>query len=133
MRYILKVHMGFMIAVVLQISKIWFSNLMWTKQIGCVDMSFNTKVKLIPGVCNKDWLIDWLIDWLVTVVCVITPFLFDTGYCPFYEMCLYTKNVLSDWSIDTFIIYCKYLLHLSDVIWNIQVISLYADRPLGQP
>ena len=46
-------------------------------------MSYNTKVKLIPGVCNGDC----LIDWLVTVVCVITSFLFDIGYCPFYEIC----------------------------------------------
>jgi hypothetical protein len=45
-------------------------------------MSFNIKVKLTPGVCNRDC----LIDWLVTVVCVITPFLFDTGYRPFYEI-----------------------------------------------
>jgi len=54
-------------------------------------MSFNTKVKLIPGVCNGDC----LLDWLVTVVCVITPFLFDIGYCPFYEM-LHTNSVLGD-------------------------------------
>jgi len=56
---------------------------------------FNTKVKLIPGVCNGDC----LIDWLVTVGCVITPFLLDIGYCPFYEICyiqtvsLFTVNI----------------------------------------
>jgi hypothetical protein len=89
MRYILKVQTGFMIVVVLQLSKICisFSNLILKKkQFGY--MSFNTKVKLIPGVCNGDC----LLDWLVTVVCVITPFLFDIGYCPIYEIC-YIKTV----------------------------------------